>query len=221
MSLIIWSCNGKNQSANTSDNNSDSVESKDINHVLSQNGDNLTKVDLSEADRKELNTFFSNFSEVLMKPFNLDKLTDALMIHFAVYHNEINYFKLFQPAGNNRFKISEYDINQTTEIFFGRKVGTHQSTNEIIYSQGFYTIVPADGEAYYFSQIDDLFLIEGNNYYAMVKIYVAGSGWTGDPHAKPAAWDTDDVPQLDREMVANIVKVDDRYILTEYLNVSE
>jgi len=63
-------------------------------------------------------------------------------------------------------------------------------------------------------------------YTAIVNVYSAGSGWTGDVHGTEKEWgkaSPDDVPQISQVMKATLKKVTEkgksRYILIDYLKV--
>jgi len=231
--FIINSCNGN--SNNNDENNDDQNKNENvvINEDINDEGDYYdesedldnssvedvyTLVNLSKDERKKLNTFFSNFSEVSMEPFDENTITDAEVIDFAVFHNHINYYKRFENAGDNRIKIKKDYIDETSEKYLGLKVSSHQSTSLVDYANGFYTIDDASGETYYFSQIEDLYLVEDNYYFAIIDVYMASSGWTGDYQADPQTWKGDDVPEYYNKMTAYITKKDNRYIINEYMN---
>lgn len=181
--------------------------------------DVYTKLDLTKDEREKLNTFFSNFSEVQMEPFNEQTISDAEIIHFAVYHNHINNYKRFESIGDNLIKIKKDYIDESAEKYLGTKVSTHQSTGEIEYADGYYTIEDANGEAFYFSQIEDLFEVEDGFYFAIVDVYVASSGWAGDYQSSPDTWTGDEAPEYLQKMTAYITKTkNNSYIINEYMN---
>lgn len=152
-----------------------------------------------------------------MKTFDEKTLTDTKIIDFAVYHNQINNYKRFENSGNNQIKIKKEYIDETAEKYFDKKITTHQSTESIRYSNGYYSIENASGEAFYFSQIEELSDAADNNYIASVNIYVANSGWTGNYQAKPETWDKEDAPEFYKKITANITKKRNNYIITKYM----
>lgn len=184
---------------------------------------------LSAKERKELNTFFSNFSEVFVEPFTRDSIKDSDLIRFSVSHNYINNIKLFSKGGKEyQVKISASNVDASVMKFFGRKITKHQSVDDdgIEYRDGWYYKTDASGEELSFSQVASL-SDEGNGTYtAIVNVYIAGSGWTGDINADEKTWkkeSPDDVPVLTWVMKATLRKVTEkgksRYILVEYIKI--
>lgn len=187
------------------------------------------KLTLSAEETRQLNTFFSNFSEVLMQPFVLNQLDHKAIIEFAILHNYINNYNRFERGKTeHQVKIKTSYIDETTERFFGKTIPHPQPVPDrsIEFHDGWYHCTDASGEAYFFSQIAS-FSEQGKGLYsAKVKVFLAGSGWTGDVHGTEADWekaDPDDVPQVAEVMQATLRKITDqgkkRYIILEYLKV--
>lgn len=180
----------------------------------------MVDVNITPELRKKLNTFFSNFSEVQMEPFDPITLSDEQIIDFAVFHNHINNYKRFENAGNNKIKIKKEYIEETAEKYLNRKISKHQSTEKVNFSNGCYVIEDASGEAFYFSQLEELSDMGDNAYYATVNVYVASSGWAGDYQSNPETWEKEDAPEYYEKMSAVIVKLNDRYVIEEYFYVN-
>jgi len=191
----------------------------------------VNEVKLSPAEKKQLNTFFSNFSEVFVEPFEKDKISDIKLIEFSIYHNYKNNEKRFVKGGKEyQVKIKASYIDETVTKFFGKKIFKHQSIDGsgIDYKDGWYYTTDATGEEYDFSQIVSLVDNGGNMFTAIVNVFSAGSGWVGDVHATEKEWrnaDTDDVPQVTGKMKATLQKVTEkgkiRYILIDYVKMAE
>jgi hypothetical protein len=187
------------------------------------------EVKLTPTDRKQLNTFFSNFSEVFVEPFEKDKIIDKELIQFSISHNYKNNEKLFVKGGKEyQVKIKASKIDDSVYKFFGKKITKHQSIDDrgIEYRDGWYCTTDASGEEYYFSQIVTLKDNGNSMFTATVNVYSAGSGWTGNVHGTEKEWkkaSPDDVPQLTEIMKANLRKVTgkgkNRYILIDYIKV--
>lgn len=186
-------------------------------------------VKLTPKEKKELNTFFSNFSEVFVEPFAKDKISDRALIEFSVYHNYKNNEKLFVKGGKEyQVKIKSSYIDATVMKFFGRKITKHQSIDDsgIEYRDGWYYTTDASGEEFDFSQVVSL-VDNGNSMFtATVNVFSAGSGWTGDTHATETEWKkevNDDIPHVTAVMKATLQKVAEkgkrRYILIDYAKV--
>ncbi len=188
------------------------------------------EVKLTPEEKKDLNTFFSNFSEVFVEPFEKDKITDKDLILFSVLHNYKNNEKRFVKGGKEyQVKIKASYIDETVMKYFGKKIMKHQSVddNGIEYRDGWYSTTDASGEEYVFSQITSLY-DNGSIFTAAVNVYSASSGWTGDTHANETIWKKavpDDVPQVTEKMKATLKKVTEngksRYILIDYTRVSK
>lgn len=208
--LVSISCKNKE----TKNENNEKTEV--INNVKYEEND-YPPMNLSKEEIKKLNTFFSNFSEVRLLSFSKSELEQTELIRFAVLHNQINNYSKFENAGDNLIKIKKEIIEQTSEKYFGYKITNHQSTDEIEFKNGYYTITDSSGEAYYFSQINNLYDLENGEFLAEVTIYVVGSGWTGDYQANPETWDKTDAPEVLSTVNAIITKNNDKYILLEYI----
>ena len=189
------------------------------------------EVKLTPKEKKELNTFFSNFSEVFVEPFAKDKISDIKLIEFSIYHNYRNNEKRFTKGGKEyQVKIKASYIDETVMKFFGKKTTQHQSIADsgIEYKDGWYYTTDATGEEFDFSQIVSLVDNGSNMFTATVNVYSAGSGWVGDTHANENVWgkaSPDDVPQITDKMKATLQKVTEkgksRYILIDYTRVSK
>ena len=187
------------------------------------------EVKLNPAEKKLMNTFFSNFSEVLVEPFAKDKITDKELIEFSISHNYRNNEKLFVKGGKEyQVKIKASSVDDSVVKFFGRKISKHQPVDDrgIEYKDGWYYTTDASGEEYFFSQIVSLFDNGGGMYSATVNVFGAGSGWTGNVHGNETEWkkaEPDDVPQIIEVMKATLQKVTEkgksRYILIDYIKI--
>ncbi|HPJ34263.1 MAG TPA: hypothetical protein PK358_05460 [Spirochaetota bacterium] len=187
-------------------------------------------VKLTPPQKKQLNTFFSNFSGVFLETFEKDKITDKVLIRFGVLHNYRNNDKRFAEVGNDyQVKIKASYIDEAVMKYFGRKISKHQPVEDkrIEYRDGWYYLTEATGEEFDFSRVVSL-CDNGNNIYtAIVNIYSASSGWTGDIHGNRDEWEKDspdDIPELISVMKATITKVTEkgkrRYILIDYTKVN-
>ena len=213
--FAIYSCgNKKAEESNTVKKNEENIVNNEEtdSDIVSENKsiyEEFTKLEISNNEREKLNTFFSNFSEVYMEPFDEQTLSDADIIRFAVSHNYINNYKRFESSGDYTAKIKKEFIEESAEKYFGRKITSHQSTEYIKYTNGYYYKEEAGGGEYIFSEIEELFEAGDNYYFAIVNIYMASSGWDGSLSG-------DDTPELYNKMTAYITKKNNKYILNEY-----
>ena len=174
--------------------------------------------------QKKLDTFFSNFSEANVKPFEKGKIDDSSLIGFGVIHVIINNNNLIQHKGENKNEgyIKAEDVDTMTSYYFGKKVNQHKTVDSYIFENGSYKFQMASGEAYTFSQIEKLSDLGNNKYQAEVSIYKASSGFNGDSHSTINDWQAsgEEVPELSNIVTATIEKINEngkeRYILIEY-----
>lgn len=181
------------------------------------------EISLDQDTRKKLNTFFSNFSEAWVEPFEKGQISDSELLWFGIIHNWKNNMDLFRIEGSKAY-IEENSVYSSIKKYFDIDVEKPQdgfSYNYFSYNNGFYQIQAASGEAYRFSQIVRL-VDKSNGYYAaFVNIYEASSGFVGNPHGTLDEWKSTnphDIPELIGSMNATIRKAEDnRYILVDYL----
>jgi hypothetical protein len=180
------------------------------------------EIKLDKAEWKKMNIFFSNFSEVFVKPFEKGKINNSPLIEFGIFHNKFNNDKLFIPYGSSHLKLDKKYVEASVEKYFGIKLINHETIEDATYKDGFYIIPESAGEVYIFSQVTK-FVDIGNGYYvAYLNIYTASSGFAGDPNGNLNSWKKeDDVPELTEKMKATVQKItsncNSRYILIEYL----
>jgi hypothetical protein len=172
-----------------------------------------SEINLNAVEKKQLNTFFSNFSEADVKSFKQNSLTHEALLNFALDHIYKNADKSLKRSKDGSAAIIPAAlVDKTTEKYLGQKIQKHEKSE--------YLVPLASGEAYKFSQITrlrgagkDLFQAEG-------VIYMTGSGGTPDPHGTPEAWKKagEEVEQIGK--FSALIKKDrtgkEHYILLEY-----
>lgn len=212
VSASIISCNNATNS-NSNQSKQDSISSE-------------KKVALSDTEIKNLNAYFTSFSEIYLPEFSKRNIQDSILIQFGVYYNYRNHFNMFkQIKAGSKASISEMQVNDTVFKFFGIKISKHQSIEGVEYNNKKYIIVNSDGEAYRFSQLRTLSDIGDGLFSATIEIYIASSGFTGDVNADPETWKTNtdeaEMPESEGKMKAIIRKTvengDNKYVLIEYL----
>jgi glucose dehydrogenase len=169
-----------------------------------------SELKLKTAQKMKLNTFFSNFSEVDLKSFKQNSLSDAALLEFGLAHNLINREKsLKKSKDGNSVIITSEQVDDATDKYFGKTVAQHQNKT--------YTRPMASGEAYTFSQINSLAELAYDTFLAKGVIFTTGSGGTPNPHGTPQEWQKkgEEVEQVGN-FTAKIQAVDDRHILIEY-----
>ncbi|MDR3563453.1 MAG: hypothetical protein P4N59_18735 [Negativicutes bacterium] len=173
-------------------------------------------VNLTPASRKELNTFFSNFAEVGLKPFADHQLPQSSLIDFGIMHIVLNNRQVIHNG-----KLPSAEVDNACVKYFGFKPKAHQSTQSFQYANGVYTVPAASGESIRFAQIESLTDKGNGSFAAVVNVFVASSGFTGNPHGTAADWKASgEVPKLVEKINATITKTNDgtnRWLLNEYV----
>jgi hypothetical protein len=118
------------------------------------------EVKLSVAEKRKLDTFFSNFSEVYLSNFKRGHVTDQMLISFGVMHEEIN---------SHVTKVSAQRVRRLALWYFG--VPVHHDGpvpgddfQRVGYRNGYYTAPPIDDANSAPSRIVHLWNI-GKGYY--------------------------------------------------------
>ncbi|MGE5458903.1 MAG: hypothetical protein ACM3NJ_00475 [Methanobacterium sp.] len=186
---------------------------------------------LSKDEKRTLNIFFSNFSEVFFPSFSENNVSDKDLIDFGVDHNYVNNksrFKYLQDA--DQYIIEKRYVEDSVYKYFGTNIEAQSAEPGIIYNNGFYYTKQGQGEGRPFSQVNKLYDL-GNDYYlAYVDIYSEGfeqvSMNAGSQYLyKPLEdWSQEYRNQIEKigTKKAKIKKVYEngafRYILLEYLD---
>lgn len=204
--LFVYSCNKESNKQEQKQEQKTST-TKDTVQTKKENTAAGKEVTLSAAEQKKLNVFFSNFSEAYLEPFTAGNISDDELIKFGVLHNFINNRKNFQRSGDY-LMIKSDAVSKSIEKYFGNTFKAHNPTKDYKYKDGYYFIQNTDGEAHTFSQVASMSDAGGDRYVALVNVYTASSGWTGDEHASPKTWgaDGDEKPELTSKFKATFSK---------------
>lgn len=177
---------------------------------------NSTPIALNAEMKKKFNTFFSNFSEVGVPPFASKEIPEDTLIDFGVRHNMMN-----RPQALQNGRLSAQEVDSACRKYFGTAPMNHHATGSFQYAGGYYTVPKAGGEGIRFSQVTSLSDKGDGTYSAVVTVFAASSGFTGNPHGTPEEWKSSgEIPKPTAQMAAVIKKVNDdgneRYILVDY-----
>lgn len=210
MISFLYSCKSDTSKSNSVQKENVSTKNTSKDSIApKENSSDSKEVKLPRDEQKKLNIFFSNFSEVYLKPFIAGSIADEDLINFGVLHNYKNNFKLFEKVDNYNLEIKGNSVSASIQKYFGRDVSKHLSTSDFKYKNGYYYIPQADGEAYTFSQVERLIDIGNDRYTAYINVYTASSGWTGDAQASPKEWkngEGGDKPELIEKFKATFIK---------------
>ncbi len=172
-----------------------------------------TEIKLNAAEKKKLDTFFSNFSETTLGSFKQNSLSQKALLNFALDHIYKNDYKAIKHSKDGNTAIIPVAlVDKVTEKYFGQMLKEQRKSE--------YRVPEASGEAQWFSQISKLTQVDKELFRAEGVIYVASSGSTLDKHATPAAWKKagEEVEQLGTfsALIKKVKAGQDRYILLEY-----
>ncbi|MGV8019186.1 MAG: hypothetical protein AB2L26_13535 [Ignavibacteria bacterium] len=187
-SLVLFSCKSESEKPAGEKKENVTTNTPPKENTATLNNETPKEVKLTTEEQKKLNIFFSNFSEVGLKPFSSGSAADEELINFGVLHNYKNNLSKFEKVDNLNSKIKEEHVSASIKKYFGINFSGHKSTGDFKYKNGYYYVSIADGEAFTFSQVEKLNDMGGDKYSAYVNVYTAGSGWTGDVHASPKKW---------------------------------
>lgn len=171
------------------------------------------EIKLNAAEKKQLDSFFSNFSEAAVESFKQGAISQEALMDFALDHIYKNAAKSLKRTKDGAAAIIPAAlVDKTTEKYLGQKIKQHQKSE--------YLVPEASGEAYKFSQITKLTAAGNDLFQAEGVIYVARSGSTLDMHATPATWKKagEDVEQLGTfsALIKKVRTGKTPYILLEY-----
>ncbi|MCY6354211.1 hypothetical protein [Clostridium sp. ZS2-4] len=179
-------------------------------------------ISLTDEEHKKINIFFSNFSEVYLKPFQKGKISDSELIQFGFYHNYINNPKRVKYKDSNALISKEY-VFESIEKYFKLDISKHKIPESIgiKYSNGYFYMPAADGETYPFSQVTKLIDNGDKTMTAYVDVYVGNifDFYNYKPYSKWSKNDKDSAHKIGRYK-ALIEKENERYILLEYNKLS-
>lgn len=184
-------------------------------------------ISLTEEEHKKINIFFSNFSEVYLKPFQKGKISDSELIKFGFNHNYINNPKRFKYKDNNALISKEY-VFESIEKYFKLDISKHKISSSvenenvgIKYSNGYFYRMAADGETFPFSQVTKLVDNGDKTMTAYVEVYQGNEFdfYNYEPYSKWSKKDKDSADKIGTYK-ALIEKENGRYILLEYNKLS-
>ncbi len=176
------------------------------------------RTELDAEERDQLDTFFSNFAEANVKTFLINnELPMDTFVDFGVRHNIINRKYDLVDVNEGYWGVKKEAVENAVYKYFGQSIEA-VSSRQYTLTDGLYLIPKASGEAFTFAQIDEW--NDGGNgvWTGMVNIYTASSGFTGDVHATPAAWQ--EMPKLTARFSFTVTRSpsdDGRYVLVDWL----
>ena len=186
---------------------------------------------LSKEEKRNLNIFFSNFSEVSVPTFKENEISNEELIKFGFIHNLINNRDRVQILQDSQqCKIAKQYIEESVKKYFNKTVQNQSIDQGPTYDNGFYYNNIALGEGRNFSQLNKLYYL-GNDYYlAYINVYSEGfeqvsmNAGTDYLYIPLEDWSQEYINMIELvgEKTATIKKVTEngasRYILVDYLD---
>jgi len=175
------------------------------------------EIKLNGAEIKNLNIFFSNFSEAHVTSFDENSLNDDILLKFGIRHVYINKFSILKDSHDNLLKVVPMGlIDAATEKYFGKKVLSNRKKE--------YLTPVADSDSNVFSRITSLHDNQNGTYTAYGVIYSGVSALLRDPYEPSTDLDkANDEFSADADFVAVIKKSEinkTRYIILKYEVIS-
>ncbi len=101
---------------------------------------------MTAAEKREVNLFLSNFSEVSYGIYVTEETANKL--HFAFMHNVINNKNFKKYFSNSEYRISADLVDKTLNRFFGHSIERAEPAgSEWRYENGYFYTAAADGES--------------------------------------------------------------------------
>ena len=136
---------------------------------------------MSEAERRDTNIFFGNFSEAIFSEYSKDDTDAYSLITFAYIHNLINNYSEIKVQGG-RDGISYETVNKTLDKYLGVNVPPKTATANKngfeltwTYEDGAFWKPGSGGESYdYFPVVNDMHDMGNGMLEATYDVYYAG-----------------------------------------------
>lgn len=130
---------------------------------------------LTDDQRNELNTFFSNFSEVGLEFFVNGKISEDELVRFGLLHiiknrNVAELMYMRDQYGG----IPPEEVDYVTNKYFGKIVANHRSIPQHTFVNGHYPLFKMGGEGLVFSRIQSLYDNGDGTYTAKISVYFTG-----------------------------------------------
>lgn len=187
---------GNQETTTVSDENDKQSDPPTLNSSAIQEKEDIFP-SMSNNEKKALNIFFSNFSEVNFGNFYSTNYDDANLINFGVLHNYINNNDLVEVQDSDYVLQGEY-VTKTIKKYFGLNI-PNQSTDQYAYEGDNYFWPGAAGELFSnFSQVTEFIKNDDGTFTASISIYSAGLEYEGDPkiyEPMNGTWDEQFTPE--------------------------
>jgi len=177
---------------------------------------------MSPDQKRKLDTFFSNFVEAGVRPFEPGALTDEDLIAFGFRHNQINAWNKHKSHNDSNDWFSASDVSTSAIKYFNIGIKKHHAISGLLFDGQDYGVPGAAGDGVLFAQVARLSDLGNGMYRADIKIYERTTGEDPqDTHIDPARMAKQGTPvSMRSEMSGWIRSVGDgsqaHYILVAY-----
>ena len=180
-----------------------------------------TRWELDAAERKQLDTFFSNFAEARIGSFvTNNEIPMETFVQFGVQHNLINRYYDLVNVHEYYSGVKKEAVEAAVYKYFGKRINA-VSTNRYKLENNLYVVPKAGGEGVKFAQVAE-WNNNGNGVWTgIANIYKASSGFN-NPYGTPEEWKKypEDIPELVARYMFTVTRSPsdaDRYVLVEWL----
>lgn len=142
----------------------------------------MTRNEMNIEFRDRLDTYFSNFTEVLLEPFSYDCISNSELIRFGIGHNLRNRRDTRQNYDLSHWAMAVEDVDDAVYKYFGKHIEA-VSTNEYQLIDDEFLIPKATGEGVRFAQVTSFDANEDGTYTAVITEFLSGPDAPDDPHA--------------------------------------
>ncbi|MBQ8918999.1 MAG: hypothetical protein IJ056_02675 [Acidaminococcaceae bacterium] len=180
-----------------------------------------TRWELGAAERKQLDTFFSNFAEARIGSFvTNNEIPMETFVQFGVQHNLINRYYDLVNVHEYYSGVKKEAVEAAVYKYFGKRINA-VSTNRYKLENNLYVVPKAGGEGVKFAQVAE-WNNNGNGVWTgIANVYKASSGFN-NPYGTPEEWKKypEDIPELVARYMFTVTRSPsdaDRYVLVEWL----
>jgi len=150
----------------------------------------VPRMQMSEAERNSLDTFFSNFAEAGVMGYAREAFSPADYTMFGIRHNIRNREYDMIKLDDSTMGLKKEAVEAAILKYFGVRVNA-VDTEYYKLSGNYYPVPRAGGEGMTFAQVNSFDPISQNSWGATLTFYSVSSGFAGDFHASMEKWQED------------------------------
>jgi len=174
-----------------------------------------------DVDKKAINSFLTDLSEVYTANFNGPDPDDVTKIDFAVKRLYLDSPNEFTPTGKGSFvEVDKQKVHDVAAQYFKTSIHEDQNTADVDFTSGDkYQFMPTNVEELVFSKVDEVMKSVGDTLLLKVNVYSVKSGWKGDINSSVSDWQLEDpnnIPSEYKVMRTVIYRCNDSYRILSY-----